>query len=393
MLWIHKHAPKTLEEFVGNREAVARILNWLSNWKNESKKALLIYGPPGVGKTTLMGLLAKKFNLFLIETNASDLRAGEVIKDKFESALQQSSLFYKGKLMVFDEVDGIAGAEDKGAVAAIIEIIRKTRFPIVLIANDPYVPALRPLRNLCEMVEFKKVDARSIAKRLKEILMREGIQFDEEAINMIANNANGDLKAAINDLQLIAEGKSKITSEDVKIAGYRDTERNIFEALRIIFKTEKADVANWAVSNLEKDPDEFILWVRENVPLEYEKADDLLRAYYFISRADVFRGRIVRQQYWRFIVYIMQLLSVGVATAKDQKYRKFVKYRYPAKLKRLSQSKEEREQLLQLLEKLSKKLHCSRKVARTYIPLLRLMKQKDKEAFRKTFGDVATSVV
>ncbi len=389
MLWIHKHAPKTLEEFIGNREAVARIVRWIENWKNEKKKALLIYGPPGVGKTTLMGLLAKKFNYLLIETNASDVRSADVLRDKFEDALQQASLFHRGKLMVFDEVDGIAGSEDKGAVAEIINIIKKSKFPVILIANDAYVPALRPLRDYCEMIEFKKIDTRSIARRLKEILIKEGITFEEEAINTIANNANGDLKAAINDLQIIAQGKKRITAEDVKIAGYRDTERNIFEALRIIFKTERAEVANWAVSNLDKDPDEFMLWIRENVPLEYEKSPDLKRAYYFISRADVFRGRIRRQQYWRFIIYVLQLLSIGVATAKDEKYRKFVKYRYPSKLKKWTQTKEERERMSALLEKLSKQLHCSKKVARSYLPLLRLMKEKDSDAFRKAFGEEA----
>ena len=376
MLWTQKYAPKSLEEFLGNREAVNHIIKWISNWKNEKKKALLIHGPPGVGKTTLMPLLAKKFNYHLIETNASDVRAGDVIKDKFEKALSQASLFYRGRIMVFDEVDGIASSEDRGAVKEILTIIKTTRYPVVLIANDAYAPALRNIRDYCEMVEFKKIDSRLILKRLKEILAEEGITYEEAALATIARNANGDLKAAINDLQIVAEGKDHITLQDVKVAGYRDIERNIFDALRIIFKTESAQVANMATANLDKDPDEFLLWIRENVPIEYEKADEVALAYHFISRADVFKGRITRQQYWRYIVYVLQLLSVGVAMSKHEKYRKFTKYRYPAKLKRMSMTKQARAEINELLDEIAKKTHTSRKVARCYIPLLKIAKER-----------------
>ncbi len=383
MLWTQKYAPKTLDEFVGNDKAVKRIIAWISNWKNEKKKALLVYGPPGVGKTTLMPLIAKRFNYYLIETNASDVRSAEVIKNQFEKALSQASLFYKGRLMVFDEIDGIAGSEDRGASKEIIEIIKTTRYPVILIANDAYAPALRNIKNYCEMVEFRKIDTRLILKRLKEILAEEGIKYEESALATIARNANGDLKAAINDLQIVAEGKKEIKLEDVKVAGYRDLERNIFDALRIIFKTESAQVASMATSNLDKDPDEFILWVRENIPIEYEKPEEIALAYHFLSRADIFKGRISKQQYWRYIVYVLQLSSVGIAVAKNKKYHKFTKYRYPSKLKKMGMTKEARAEVNALLDEIARKTHTSRKVARCYLPLLVLAKEKYPELTEK----------
>ncbi len=382
-LWTQKHAPKSLDEFLGNSQAVRRIIAWVTNWRNEKKKALLIYGPPGVGKTTLMPLLAKKFNYHLIETNASDVRSGDVIRDKFEKALSQASLFYKGRLMVFDEVDGIASSEDRGASKEIMEIINTTKYPVILIANDVYAPALRNIKERCELVEFRKIDSRSILKRLKEILVKEGVEYDEAALATIARNANGDLKAAINDLQLVAEGKRRVALADLTAIGYRDVEKNIFDALRMIFKTESAQVANMATANLDKDPDEFMLWIRENVPLEYEKQDEVALAYNFISRADVFRGRITRQQYWRYLVYVLQLLSVGVAMSKHRKYRKFTKYRYPAKLKRMVLTKQMRAEINELLDELAKKTHTSRRVARSYLPLVKLMAKKDRRLMEK----------
>jgi replication factor C large subunit len=83
LLWTIKHKPKTVEEIVGNEEGKKEFLNWLDIWikgKIPVKKAVLIYGPPGIGKTLLVEVSAKQFNLELIEINAGDISSGEVVR-------------------------------------------------------------------------------------------------------------------------------------------------------------------------------------------------------------------------------------------------------------------------------------------------------------------------
>jgi len=61
--------------------------------------------------------------------------------------------------------------------------------------------------------------------------------------------------------------------------------------------------------------DEIILWVEENIPLEYQ-GEELARAYELLSRTDLFKGRIYKQQYWRFLVYENIFLSYGISSCK-----------------------------------------------------------------------------
>ena len=76
---------------------------------------------------------------------------------------------------------------------------------------------------------------------------------------------------------------------------------------------------------VKEDLDESFLWLEENLPKEYE-GKDLERAFDCLSRADVFKGRIRRWQHWRFLVYINDLMTAGIALSKDEKYKKVISY-------------------------------------------------------------------
>ncbi len=369
-MWIRKYAPKSLKEFVNQKQGVEKFLKWYAAWKKH-KKPCLIYGPPGTGKTCFVYAFASEKNLEVVELNASDFRDANTLKRILGTAVTQSSLFRKGKIFLIDEVDGISGKEDRGGIAEVLKIIPEARNPIVFTANDAFDPKLRAIREVCELIEFKKLGIRDVEKRLKEILAREGIEYEENAIRQIASRNEGDLRGAINDLEIVARGKRKITIKDLEALGYREREQNIFETMKILFKTKSLRGARFALLSSDRDPEELIWWVENNIFNEYEKAEEIAKAYELLARADIFRRRIALRQNWRLMMYMLDLMA-GVTTCKKDVYRKFTRYQYPDRLKILSLTKKEREEEREKLQDLARKLHCStRKIKTEFLPYLK----------------------
>jgi len=373
MVWIIKYAPKNLKEFVNQKEGLQKFLSWYKSYK-PGKKAALIYGPPGIGKTALVRAFAREKNLDLIEMNASDFRTAEKIREVFGHSIAQASLFRRGKIFLIDEVDGISGKEDRGGLAEIIKIIKESKFPIVLTANDAWDPKLKALRNYCELIQFKPLGIRDIVKRLEYICAKEGIKTDIEVLKQIAQRSKGDLRAAINDLETVSRGKKSISLKDLEVLGFREREEEIFEVLKTIFKSKSLRAPKFAIMNADRDPDEIFWWIEENISNEYERIEEIAKAYEFLSKADLFRRRIISRQYWRLIVYMIDLMGPAIALSKKEMYRKFTKYRSPLRLKLLGQLKPLKQEVNQALEKLSEELHCSKKVIKKeFIPLLKFL--------------------
>jgi replication factor C large subunit len=377
-MWTEKYRPKSLKEFVNQKEALEKFLTWIRNWKPGSK-ALLFYGPPGVGKTALLQAYATEKGLDLIEMNASDYRSAQQIQEVLGHSMKQRSLFGKGKIFLLDEIDGIVGTEDRGGVGEVIKIIQESAFPIVLTANDPWDPKLRALREYCILVEFKKVHVVDIEKRLAEICRKENVAFEKDVLRELARRSNGDLRAAINDLETVAAGKKKISLRDLEALGYREVETSIFDALKTIFKTKSPLAAKLAILNVDKDPEEIFWWIENNIAKEYEDPEEIARAYDALSKADIFRQRVVSRQDWRLKGYMIDLMTGGVAIVKKEVYRKFTGYQYPSKIAMLGQTKAERKEEKEMLLELSKQLHCStRKVRKEFLPFLRIIFNKTK---------------
>ncbi|MEM5834498.1 MAG: replication factor C large subunit [Candidatus Aenigmatarchaeota archaeon] len=378
-MWSEKYRPKSLKEFVNQREALEKFLTWIKNWKPGSK-AMLFYGPPGTGKTALIQAYAQEKNLEFVEMNASDFRSKTQIEEVFGRSMLQKPLFKKSKIFLIDEIDGITGREDLGGINAVIKIIKESNYPCVLTANDPYDPKLKSLREECILVEFKKIHVFDIEKRLEEICKKEGISVEKEVLRNLAKRAEGDLRAAINDLEVVAAGKKKITLEDLEVLGYREREETIFDALKVIFKTQSGISAKLAIANVDKDPEEIFWWIENNIIKEYEKPEEIAKALDALSKADLFRQRITLAQNWKFRSYMVDLMTAGVALAKKEMYRKFTKYEYPQKLVILGGTKTLRKEEKEMLSKLSKVLHCStKKIRLEYLPYFKIIFGKDME--------------
>lgn len=372
-MWVDKYSPKKIIEVVGQDKAVEIFLRWFKKWKPKDK-VLLFYGPPGVGKTSLLQAVAKENNLDLIELNASNYRTASQIREVIGKSMRQKSLFKKGKIFVIDEIDGLASQEDKGGVAELVNLIKDSYHPIVFISNDPWNVKLKPLRSYCQLVQFGKVPFWSILKKLQYICQNEGMKCDSEVLKFIAKMADGDLRSAINDLEMISRGKKEIKMDDIKSINQREREMSIFDVLKMIFKTKTAISAKLAIQNSEKDVEEIFWWIEQNIINEYEKPEEVAMAYDMLSKADLFNNRAKGKQEYKMVKYMIDFMTSGVALSKKDVYRKFSKYEYPDMIKSLGVTKIKRKEDKEKIAILASQLHCSsRKVKIHFLPYLKIM--------------------
>ena len=381
--WTIKHKPKSLKDIVGNKEAIRKFVDWVKSWGRDSpkRKAAFLYGPPGIGKTITVEAVANDFHMELVEKNASDYRTEDAIKHFAGLASQYGSLFGGKRIILLDELDGLTGTADRGGVKATIEVVKMAHCPVVLIANNAYNPRFSTLRKYCILIEFKKPPAGAVMKHLKRICLLEGIQAEENALKFIAQRSEGDVRSAVNDLQALAQGKKRLTYEDVSWLGYRDRQETIFTVLKMIIYSKTCEGAKKAVRMADVDLDMLFQWIYENVPAHLTDPHDLANAMYALSMADVYRGRIRRTRDWSFMRYIIDFMTAGVAMARvNTKPSGWIPFKFPQRIRMLSRSKTERAMQLSIGYKIKRRSHVSAiRASKEILPYLRIIFKNNAE--------------
>ncbi len=364
--WTEKFRPKNFYEIAGQDEAIEQIQSFLSNISQpRSKKAIILHGGPGIGKTTLAQVIANETNSEIFELNASDLRNKSKLQEILKPAIEQMSLAKKNKLILIDEADGITGT-DRGGITEIISLIEKTKYPVILTANDVWCQKLSPLRKKTEIIELKEISPSIIKQILIKILEKENQFIHNKILNQIAIKSKGDLRAAINDLQTFVNSGNP---EEIEL-DQRNKETNIFNVLKKIFQEKPNNEMLKAYDSVKMDLDEIMLWVEENIPKDYKNIE-LARAYDLLSKTDIFKRRIYKQQYWRFLVYENIFLSYGISSAKQNEKKGFTSYKRPSRILKIWLNNQKIAKKKSIAIKYAEYVHIGQKRALNEFPIIK----------------------
>jgi replication factor C large subunit len=339
-----KYAPKSSADIVGNASAIREIKHWLSSW--QKGHGLLVHGQPGTGKTSAVRLIAKELGYEILEVSADVA----IPAKELAAASAQKSIFSKKKLILVESIDL--------STRGISQLVKDSMSPVICTALDAYriVPAVRKSFRL---VKFDKPGEAELARFAAKIRDEENLQINDRQLTQLARMSNGDLRSLVIDIEVTSLGV------DTK-PGYRNFEENVFNTLKLIFKTTSIDNAKIAVENSEKDADELFGWLEQNIIEEYTDIEAAAKAFDYLSKADIFSARIIKRQSWSLQKYFSDLSVYGTALAKTRPSARFVAYKFPT-FRRFNRK---------VLSKVAVALHTSTSHAAEYVPVIKMLSKK-----------------
>ena len=392
--WTEKYRPRSLDGIVGNPGAARQMREWAESWDAgiPEKRALVLIGTPGIGKTSSAEALARDMGWGIVEMNASDQRTGDAIRNvalrashydtfgsdgKFKSASKGER-----KLVVLDEADSLFGNADRGAMPVINELIRTAKQPVVLIVNDFYALSRKSaaIKTDTLQIKFRKPQATSVENVLRMICSEEGIAYDQGVLSKIAENADGDLRAAVRDLQAAATGTACITMDDTSFMNGRESRSDMYDLMNAVFRKRDPAAAKKILRQCDTDPGTVSLWLDENMPYECASAGDLVRGYERLSKADIYLGRVSKRQYYGMWSYANDMMIDGIIEAIHGKSISHDRIRFPMYLSKMSRSKYVRATRGALASKIGAMIHTpSNTFLRDTLPYIRTIATSDPE--------------
>lgn len=384
---IEKYRPKTTSDLIVSQRILQEIRNWINLWKEGTpvKKALILYGPPGSGKTTTATVLANEAGVPLIEMNASDERNADAMKRIALMASQYGDLMNLGgdgdtsfqKIILIDEADNIFEGRsrttggDSGGITELAKIINRTHNPIILTMNDYYAfrrkSAARDIINNSVVLEYKQYRRRGdtdykmfrtrLSQRIREIAVGEGLKYSQDVVERIMEKNSDDIRGTINDS--ISAFSFIDEPETLAELTYRDVQTNIYNTIHTTFKDHRYEKTLSELMGKDFTTEDYLMWIDKNLPAEAPDLKDLSEAYDLLSLSDRFIGRVIRKQHYAFKGFAEEI-AAGVYTRLENQNSSYVKYEFPSYIMKMSRMRETREARKSLVAKFSKFTHSGK---------------------------------
>lgn len=366
-----------IADMVGNEDARTKFVEWFAKWKKGTKPLLLV-GPPGIGKTTLANLAAKRFGYDMISLNASDIRNKKRIQEILSPVLGTSSLF--GSPMIFvDEVDGIYGRADYGGAEALIQILKEPTVPIILAANSETSSKMKGIKKAVKTIHLRPLPPRMLLLYLNKILQKEDGKISPGTLIKIITESRGDLRSMINTTQAFVTGFEPPTEKSFESL-------DVETAVNAFFKANSENEARTVLYSLRIDPREKINAFYSSVITSSITKEQMAKMLQVLSEADGLYGKIMRTQEWRLLRYLDEILMK--LYQKDTSIR-YSQYNLSWPL--LNRLRWDGRSIKSLAAIMAKKMHISKSTFSTfYFPYILLcMKNKKLDLeLDETFSDI-----
>lgn len=212
-----------------------------------------------------------------------------------------------------DEVDGMAGNEDRGGISELIQIIKSSKIPIICLCNDRQHQKIRSLAGHCFDLRFQKPRVEQITGAMMSICFKEGFQIAAPAVQNIIRACNQDIRQTINTLSMMASNnrnsKQKLEYDDVKKTATeckKDLKLGVFDVARMVFQESKVDCVNEKISLFFEDYSLIPKFNFENYhqvkPFKHSNKRDHMRALAeaasSFSYSNIAESKIMKNQAW-----------------------------------------------------------------------------------------------
>merc|ERR1719300_1807973 len=282
-LFVDKYKPSNCKGIIGqqgDKSNMNKLKNWLNGWngnhlhsvgKKASKpapwgmandngawaKCALLSGPPGVGKTTTAYLVSKELGYDVVEMNASDTRSKKMLAGSVADTLNTTSvasMMGKGnencgvtskRVLLMDEVDGMAGNEDRGGVAELIQLLKTSKVPVIAMCNDRQHQKIRSLANYCFDLRFQRPRVEQIKAAMMSVCFKEKIQIKPEALTELIVGCGQDVRQVLHHLSMVKASNldSKMEASQAKMEAESDKKTSIkigpWDVCKSVFSAEE----------------------------------------------------------------------------------------------------------------------------------------------------------